>query len=49
MSENVSLKMGVLFAVSVNMGKNLCCQYYIYLHVKTMSMSYDQNKFYEII
>ena len=30
MSENISLKMGVKFEVSLNMGKNLCLVLYIY-------------------
>ena len=29
MKENISLEMGVSFAASLNMGKNLCCVLYI--------------------
>ena len=29
MSEKISLKMGVKFAASLNMGENLCCLLYI--------------------
>ena len=39
MSENVSLKMGVRFAASLNIGKNLCLVLYI--------MSYNQHKLYK--
>ena len=35
MSENISLKMGVKFPPSFNMGKNSCCVLYI--------MSYNQH------
>ena len=33
MNENISLKMGVKLAASLNMGKNLCCVLYIYNHI----------------
>ena len=39
MSENISLKLGVNFAASHNMGKTLCLGLYI--------MSYNQHKLYE--
>ena len=39
MSENISLKMGVKFAASLNMGKNLFEVLYI--------MSYNQHKVYK--
>ena len=39
MSENISLKMGVKFAASLNMGKNLCLVLYI--------MSYNQYQLYQ--
>ena len=38
MSENISLKMGVKFAASLNMGNNLCCALYI--------MSYNRHNIY---
>ena len=34
MSENISLKMGVKFAASLNMGKNLCWVLYIITYKK---------------
>ena len=37
MSENISLKMGVNFAASLNMGKNLCWVLYLITYKK------DQN------
>ena len=39
MSENISLKMGVQFAASLNMGKNLCGVLYV--------MSYNQHTLYK--
>ena len=38
MSENISLKMGVNFAASLNMGKNLCWILYIITYKR------DQNE-----
>ena len=38
-SENISLKMGIEFAASLNIGKNLCWVLYI--------MSYNQHKLYK--
>ena len=37
MTENSSLKIGVKFAASLDMGKNL----YLKLHIKTVRMSYN--------
>ena len=39
MSENISLKMGVKYPASLNMGKDLCLVLYI--------MSYNQHKLYK--
>ena len=33
MSENISLKMGLKFAASLNMGNNLCLVSYIYNYI----------------
>ena len=47
MSENISLKMGLKFAVSLNMGKNLCSALYIITY-KMVRRSYNQHKLYQM-
>ena len=39
MSENISLKMGLKFAASLNMGKNVCWILYIIIYKKNMRKS----------
>ena len=46
MSENISLKMGVKFAASFNLGNNLCSVLYIIAYEKG-EMSYNQHKVYQ--
>ena len=46
MSENISFKMGVKFAASLNMGKTLCSVLYIITY-KTVRMSFNQHKLYQ--
>ena len=43
MSDNVSLKMGVKFAASLNMGKNLCRVLYIMNYNKHTLYKSNQN------
>ena len=46
MSENISLKMGVKFAASLNVGNSLCLVLYIITYEKG-EMSYNQHKLYQ--
>ena len=46
MNENISLKMGVKFAASLLLGKNLCLVLYIVTY-KMERMSYNQLKLYQ--
>ena len=45
MSENISPKMGIKFAASLNMGENLCGV----LYTKVVRMSYNHHKLYQMI
>ena len=46
MSENISLNMGLKFAASLNMGKNLC-QVLNIITYKMVRMSYNLHKLYQ--
>ena len=47
MGDNISLKMGIIFAVSLNIGKNLCWVLNRITYKKKVRMSYNQHKLYQ--